>query len=182
LITQATLKCGGVYLYANQQGCDGERVYYDGSCMIIVNGKVVAQGSQFSLNDVEVISATVDIDQVTTFRASVVSRSYQAAISSELYPSIHLNTNLFSTKKLLSEIIPISLIGPSEEIRYGPACWLWDYLRRSKLGGFFLPLSGGIDSCSTALIVFSMCEMVYEKYSKGGTSDDVISNDFKMIW
>lgn len=29
--------------------------------------------------------------------------------------------------------------------------------------GFFLPLSGGIDSCSTALIVSSMCRLVYKK-------------------
>lgn len=49
LIRDATMKCGGIYLYANQQGCDGERVYYDGCCMIIVNGQVIAQGSQFSL-------------------------------------------------------------------------------------------------------------------------------------
>lgn len=45
-------QCGGVYLYANQQGCDGERLYYDGSSLIAINGDVVAQGSQFSLNDV----------------------------------------------------------------------------------------------------------------------------------
>lgn len=48
-----------------------------------------------------------------------------------------------------------------EEIALGPACWLWDYLRRSKQGGFFLPLSGGIDSSSTACIVYSMCCLVY---------------------
>jgi hypothetical protein len=41
-----------VYLYANQQGCDGERMYYDGCALAALNGKVVAQGSQFSLNDV----------------------------------------------------------------------------------------------------------------------------------
>jgi NAD+ synthase (glutamine-hydrolysing) len=46
-------------------------------------------------------------------------------------------------------------------IRLGPACWLWDYLRRSKQGGFFLPLSGGIDSSSTACIVYSMCCLVF---------------------
>ncbi len=45
----------------------------------------------------------------------------------------------------------------------GPSCWLWDYLRRSKQGGFFLPLSGGIDSCSTACIVYSMCLQVYNE-------------------
>jgi NAD+ synthase (glutamine-hydrolysing) len=45
-------------------------------------------------------------------------------------------------------------------LRLGPACWLWDYLRRSKQGGFFLPLSGGIDSSSTACIVYSMCRQI----------------------
>jgi NAD+ synthase (glutamine-hydrolysing) len=32
--------------------------------MIVVNGNIVAQGSQFSLNDVEVVTATVDIEEV----------------------------------------------------------------------------------------------------------------------
>lgn len=35
LIKEATLKAGGIYLYANQQGCDGDRLYYDGSAMIV---------------------------------------------------------------------------------------------------------------------------------------------------
>lgn len=58
------LQSGGIYLYANQQGCDGDRLYYDGCAMIVVNGDIVAQGSQFSLNDVEVVTATVDIEEV----------------------------------------------------------------------------------------------------------------------
>lgn len=29
---------------------------------------------------------------------------------------------------------------PEEEIAFGPALWLWDYLRRSSLGGFLSPL------------------------------------------
>jgi NAD+ synthase (glutamine-hydrolysing) len=43
LIEMATSKVGGVYLYANHQGCDGERVYYDGCALIAVNGHIVAQ-------------------------------------------------------------------------------------------------------------------------------------------
>lgn len=57
LIQEATRKNGGVYLYSNQQGCDGDRLYYDGCATIIVNGEIVAQGSQFSLKDVEVVTA-----------------------------------------------------------------------------------------------------------------------------
>ena len=52
LITEATKKCGGVYLYSNQRGCDGDRLYYDGCALIVVNGYVVAQASQFGLTDI----------------------------------------------------------------------------------------------------------------------------------
>ena len=38
--------------------------------MICMNGKVLAQASQFSLTDVEVITATFDLDEVATYRAS----------------------------------------------------------------------------------------------------------------
>ena len=40
------MQSGGVYLYANQQGCDGERVYYDGCAMIAANGDILSQVRQ----------------------------------------------------------------------------------------------------------------------------------------
>ena len=36
-------------------------MYYDGSSMILVNGTVRKQASQFSLEDVAVITATIDL-------------------------------------------------------------------------------------------------------------------------
>jgi len=56
---------------------------------------------------------------------------------------------------------------PEEEIALGPACYLFDYLRRSGAAGFLLPLSGGIDSCSTAVIVFSMCRLAIAAMKDG---------------
>lgn len=46
------LQSGGIYLYANQKGCDGDHLYYDGCPMVAINGDIVAQGAQFSLQDV----------------------------------------------------------------------------------------------------------------------------------
>ncbi|KAF8504123.1 hypothetical protein JB92DRAFT_2968916, partial [Gautieria morchelliformis] len=166
LIKEATLKLGGIYLYANQQGCDGDRLYYDGCAMIAVNGRIVAQGSQFSLNDVEVVSATIDIEDVRSHRASS-SRSFQAA-SAERYHRIEAPFALSSGQ--LDQVLDIPAAGsfalryhtPEEEIALGPACWLWDYLRRSRTQGYFIPLSGGIDSCATSVIVYSMCRLVAE--------------------
>ena len=72
LISNSTRKVGGVYVYANATGVDGEaRMMFDGSSMIVANGKVLEQGAQFSLKDVEVTTATFDIEEVRSFRSSI---------------------------------------------------------------------------------------------------------------
>lgn len=171
LILGATALSGGVYLYANQQGCDGDRLYYDGCAMIVVNGKIVAQGSQFGLNDVEVVTAVVDISDVRRARFQP-SRGQQASTSGPSYERIEADHSLslgvdFDPEVSLSEARAPRIHKPEEEIALGPACWLWDYLRRSKAAGFLIPLSGGIDSCSTATLVFSMCRIVMQALKDG---------------
>jgi len=54
LITNASARNGGIYLYANQKGMDGGRVYFDGSSMICMNGKIYSIEKQFSVGDVDV--------------------------------------------------------------------------------------------------------------------------------
>lgn len=49
LMRSATAKAGGVYVYANQRGGDGGRLYFDGCACVFSNGKMVAQGAQFGL-------------------------------------------------------------------------------------------------------------------------------------
>ncbi|KAL2076248.1 hypothetical protein VTL71DRAFT_1191 [Oculimacula yallundae] len=166
LIREATLKGGGIYLYANQQGGDGDRLYYDGSAMIIVNGQVVAQGSQFSLADVEVVTATVDLEDVRSYRSSK-SRAAQAT-QQPSYERVEASMSLSSDaddesnwSKKPSTAKDVRYHSPEEEIALGPACWMWDYLRRSNQAGYFVPLSGGIDSCATSVLVHSMCRLVY---------------------
>lgn len=72
----------------------------------------------------------------------------------------------------------IAFHAPEEEIALGPACWLWDYLRRSGASGYFLPLSGGADSASTAAIVGNMCQLVTAA-ARGG--DEIVAKDIRRI-
>ena len=74
LIESATKKSGGCYLYSNQRGCDGGRLYYDGCALISLNGEILKQGEQFSVEDVEVSVARVDLDEIVSFRAAVASQ------------------------------------------------------------------------------------------------------------
>ncbi|KAL2130883.1 hypothetical protein VTI74DRAFT_5813 [Chaetomium olivicolor] len=183
LIMEATRKSGGVYLYANQQGCDGERLYFDGCAMIIVNGDVVAQGSQFSLNDVEVVTATVDLEEVRSYRAAI-SRCMQAAASTAKYRRIQTPFELSSeeddTDVGVAPTLPIQprYHSVEEEIALCGGCYLWDYLRRSGTAGYLVPLSGGIDSCATAVIVYSMCRVVMKAVEEGNQQ---VIEDVKRI-
>ncbi|KAL8482455.1 hypothetical protein ACS0TY_028577 [Phlomoides rotata] len=165
----ATHTRGGIYMYSNHQGCDGGRLYYDGCSCIVVNGDVVAQGSQFSLNDVELVVAQVDLDAVASLRGSISSFQEQASCKPKV-ASVAVPYKLcesFKLQKLLSSPLEIQYHSPEEEIAFGPGCWLWDYLRRSGASGFLLPLSGGADSSSVAAIVGCMCQLVVKAISDG---------------
>ncbi|XP_057696244.1 glutamine-dependent NAD(+) synthetase-like isoform X2 [Corythoichthys intestinalis] len=168
LIKSATTKSGGIYLYANQRGCDGDRLYYDGCAMVAINGDLVAHGAQFSLNDVEVITATLDLEDVRCYRGETC----QLQMGSESKPChrIKVDFSLSSHDDIcLPTYQPMTwhLHSPEEEISLGPACWLWDYLRRSGQAGFLLPLSGGVDSSAVACIVYSMCVLVCQAIENG---------------
>jgi NAD+ synthase (glutamine-hydrolysing) len=169
LIRNASYKAGGAYLFANLRGCDGARVYFNGCSAIALNGDIIARGKQFSLADVEVTTATVDLEDIRSYRLALRSRCNLAA-SAPIYPRVNVDFELSNRSNIcLAPNPPMQWIyhSPEEEIALAPACWLWDYLRRSGQGGFFLPLSGGVDSSSSASIVYSMCRMVVEAIQQG---------------
>ncbi|KAI5294424.1 glutamine-dependent NAD(+) synthetase [Ascosphaera acerosa] len=172
LIQEATRKNGGCYLYANQIGVDADRLLYDGCALIILNGDVVAQGSQFTLTDVEVITATVDLEEIRAYR-SATSRCYQAASSPAKFQRLETSLAMSSEASDLDVAQRPSLpmepvvLAPEEEIALATGCYLWDYLNRSGQAGYLIPLSGGIDSCATAVMVFSMCRLAIEAVQAG---------------
>ncbi|KAI8470126.1 MAG: glutamine-dependent NAD(+) synthetase with GAT domain-containing protein [Monoraphidium minutum] len=181
LISSATAKAGGVYLYANQQGCDGGRLYYDGCACVAVNGQLVAQGSQFSLADVEVVTAVVDLDEVVSYRVAISSLREQAsAVQAPALVEVpfELCTGRPGREAQVSLPMQPRYHAPEEEIALGPAAWLWDYLRRCGAGGFLLPLSGGADSSATAAIVGSMCQMVVRAIESG---DEAVLADARRV-
>lgn len=114
--------------------------------MIIVNGTIVALNPQFSLMDVEVLVATIDVEEVRTYRCSP-SRGMQAQRIRK-YPRFEIPTRLskpvkdgvLQRREEVAEI-DVQYHTPEEEISLGAACWLWDYLRRCGAAGYFVPVS-----------------------------------------
>ena len=141
-------------------------MYFNGCSSLCLNGKIVGRTAQYGVDEVEVAAANIDLEDVRSYRNAVRSRNTKAA-SSLSYPRVDVTG--FALSKSGDVSLPLSPLiewiyhSPEEEILLGPACWLWDYLRRSGQGGFLLPLSGGLDSSSTATLVYSMCNLVRQK-------------------
>jgi NAD+ synthase (glutamine-hydrolysing) len=137
----------------------------------------------YLLRTKEVVTATVDLQDVRSQRASFNSRSAQAATAYrykrfEIDIALSPEGNTVQRNMQPTDPIKVRYHTPQEEIALGPACWLWDYLRRSKASGFFLPLSGGLDSCSVATIVYSMCRLVVQKVAE---DDPQVLRDARRI-
>lgn len=157
LIQSACKKIGGVYVYTNLRGCDGERVYYDGGAMVALNGEIIGQSEQFTMRDVELLVSTVDLQDIRTYRYCRSRTDGTASISCDT-PKVRVDYCLTGDGGgIISRPMKPRVLTPAQEVSLAPALWLWDNLRRSHMNGFFLPLSGGLDSASVACLVHSMC-------------------------
>lgn len=132
------------------------------------------------------LTATFQLEELQQYKAKFRSRSLVAA-QVEPYPFVDVPWSLstFSTKlNLTRPMEKVEMICAEEEIARGPALWIWDYLRRSPASGFFLPLSGGVDSSSVAIIVYSMCRLIVEYVSELGLNsvqEDPVVADVRRI-
>jgi NAD+ synthase (glutamine-hydrolysing) len=187
LIKSATMKTGGIYVYTNMQGCEGGKLYFDGCPIIGANGEIINIGRQFSLNDIDIVTANLNLTEIDAYRFSVASTCAQAEASLSTafkvfdIPNFKLVTGEPMT--FSSPLYEMPFFPPEIEIGKGVACWLWDYLRRSKASGFFLPLSGGADSAATLAIVSSMCHLVVAKLkdTRVDYNSRVLLEDVKRI-
>ncbi|KAK6337251.1 glutamine-dependent NAD(+) synthetase [Orbilia javanica] len=180
-VCQPGKSMGGVYIYSNLKGCGGERMLYEGASSIVVNGEVISQSPRFAISEVDVVTATVDLQEVYNYRSSVLGQPFGKNAS--LLPPFPFS---LAPRSSINHIATCSLANTFSKVQFaevaeiavGPACWLWDYLRRAGMSGFLCPLSGGIDSCSTAIVVYVMCHLVVDAIKSG---DSAVMNDVQKI-
>lgn len=175
LINSATRRNGGAYIYSNLEGCDGERLFFDGGSMVGLNGSILDIEDRFTLREIQILIVDIPISSILSYRLK--SNSYQTQASKQqLFKIIDIDLNLISDNSIPYVLTGGTLyknnnnkfnsINEIENIVNTASCWLWDYLRRSGAMGYMLPLSGGADSASTATIVYNMCCLMFETYTK----------------
>lgn len=90
-----------------------------------MNGEIVAQGSQFSLRDVEVTTATVDLDEIrgARFPPSTRLQATQAPTYKRIHLPVKLSRDPMDLTAKKSERRQVRFYCPEEEIALSPACW-----------------------------------------------------------
>ncbi|CAH8527868.1 unnamed protein product [Schistosoma intercalatum] len=189
----STTNGGGFYAYTNLRGCDSGRACYDGCALAAVSGQLICLSPQFGFGDVSVETVTVCLNSLRSKRiasrcfgraaaASAAAKSDAFGITHSCYPVVKVDFNLCHIDhwpdQSLQPHVDTHIPSPPEEISYGPALWLWDNLRRSKSSGFFLCLSGGLDSAAVACIVFSLCNQIFQAIRQGNMS---VTHDLRTV-
>lgn len=156
-VVEGSRAFGVAYVYANLVGNEAGRALYDGHCLIANGGRILAEGPRFSLADHHLTTALIDIAALRLQHARQASQGLdlsdrRGVVAGFAWPA---------TPSTPRQPAPAAWEdGPhlkEEEFTRAVTMGLWDYLRKSRSGGFVVSLSGGCDSaavtCLSALAV-----------------------------
>ncbi|OAK93445.1 hypothetical protein IQ06DRAFT_94694 [Phaeosphaeriaceae sp. SRC1lsM3a] len=116
--------------YADHRGGGGDRTYSDGCTMTFANGKLVGQGHQFSLDDVEVVTAAMTVNYTLSGQADQIL--HDSPVVKDTEPSINFDLCNESTVSRITnqnDLVMYQSSSTEELMAKDSACWLSNYLR-----------------------------------------------------
>ncbi|MCC9607856.1 NAD(+) synthase [Blastopirellula sp. JC732] len=163
------------YVYANLLGNEAGRAIYDGDAMIATGGRMLAVGPRLSFHSFLVTTAVIDLDLTRMYRAR--SEAFRPDYQGSQQPVVHVPF-------VLPEIEPAPArfdraeweMSPDlkqEEFTRAVALGLYDYLLKSRSGGFVVSMSGGADSAATALLCSLSLRMAAEELGFGALKESL---------
>ena len=154
------------YVYTNLVGNESGRVIFDGGAIIASGGQRLATGARLGFEDVEVVTAVVDIDHTRMLQARTVSHQPIVGDRGEL-----VARREFDFPKVAPEFpaeVEPRILSKEEEFTRAECLGLFDYLRKSYSCGFVVSLSGGADSAAVATLCALMVHVALEELGKDG--------------
>ena len=153
-VTEGSRAFGLTYVYANLLGNESGRAIFDGGALIATGGKMIAEGPRFSFRDWDVTTATVDLEltrmgqaRTGSFTPDLDQDAHGVARCRFEFPSL-LPGNGPAGRADWEDSEQIK----EEEFTRAVALGLFDYLRKSRSGGFVISLSGGADSAAVTVL------------------------------
>lgn len=149
------------YLYANLLGNEAGRAIYDGGTMIASGGKMIVEGPRFSYRNVQLATATIDVDATRMMRSR--TGSFEPAIERKVTEIIDVDFDFPLTSLSGNENERASWESSRdikcEEFTRAVSLGLFDYIRKSHSSGVVISLSGGADSTAVAILASMMIDL-----------------------
>ena len=151
------------FAYSNLLGNEAGRAIFDGGALIASRGEIVAIGPRLSFGDYALATADIDIAATRADRQQAqIEIVPEKVVASEFsIPSVKEARQ--ATQALAWDHSPAS---KEEEFARAVPLALFDYLRKSRAGGFVVSLSGGADSSAVATMIWLMVRMAIEEIGK----------------
>ena len=164
---------GVAYVYSNLLGNESGRVIFDGGALIASGGSLLASGPRFSYSDVVVTSAVIDIDlnrsnQAKTYamRAEIPDHDNQTSLSYHYGGIPKCEEGCPSETRFEPDVT-----SQEDEFTRAVSLGLFDYLRKSRSGGFVVSMSGGADSSAVACLIRTMADLATSQIGIHGVQD-----------
>jgi len=153
------------YVYTNLLGCEAGRIIYDGGVLIAECGTITARGTRFGFGDGELTIRDVALDRPRV--AKVRTRSEGSPGFESSFPPHSVRGQDPRQRGAPPKVIAPLATPDRISHRATPGQWslsleeefleaemlgLFDYLRKTKMRGFVVSLSGGCDSAAVALL------------------------------
>lgn len=159
-------KFGGAILHSNSIGCDGENNYFGGGNIIAQNGNIIGTGPYHSMNEIEVTNSVLNLQKVRLMRQKLIG-SQRESLNTHSLPIIKVDAYLCCQSIKYS--IPYTPVIDSASQQYAEVAssFLWDYLRKTGASGYFVGVSGGVETSANAICVYYMCMKVFKEVHQG---------------
>jgi NAD+ synthase (glutamine-hydrolysing) len=157
------------YAYCNLLGNEAGRSIYDGGTLIASGGKMLVRGPRFSFADWLLATAVIDVDGTRRLKAESFPEVTGAklgdedgSVSSDFeYPHVAEPVGSVTTQSSQPDGVRVpghpqwetGARQKEEEFTRSVALALCDYIRKSRMQGFVVSLSGGADSTTVAVLV-----------------------------
>ena len=142
---------------------------YDGGGLIASGGELLARGPRLTFHDVELSTATVDIDGNRRDQMRRGShRPRHDAENQVIETPFHWPTRKPEALRPRERTREDRVSLREEEFGRAVALGLWDYMRKSRAHGYVISLSGGADSAACAVLVALAVELAFAELGPGG--------------
>ncbi len=167
-VAEGSRSFGALYVYSNLLGNEAGRIIYDGQLLIAERGEVIAESGRFGFAEVRVLAAVADpaLGRIA-FSHNANHRPVLPASGDAGLILAPFDWPQIPPRKQVPLKMDPAFDAKEEEFTRAVTLGLFDYLRKSRSGGYVVSLSGGADSAAVACLIRLMHDAALAELGPG---------------